>query len=220
MGRWYLGREDRGPAREGRMTGRLPQMLTASIALSLATGCGDVFVGAMIDAPDFIFGGDCGSVYRSAEDVPLHVSLPKDADDDFDAVLTYAVTWWHEALPGLIIYDGRDGHPDDGDHITLRLVDVPIASTDVLATTSYQMSVSCFITANHIVVNFKHPGSDSNGHPAAEIVAHELGHALGLKHDNDPTSLMWPYAHRAPFQLLPETRQEMMFVYGTVEHVL
>lgn len=36
------------------------------------------------------------------------------------------------------------------------------------------------------------------------VVAHELGHILGLSHDNDITSLMWPYVTESAGVVMPE----------------
>ncbi len=55
----------------------------------------------------------------------------------------------------------------------------------------------------------------SDGCSAAEVFAHELGHTLGIDHSDDPTALMWPFAHQDGrcASLAQDDRNAIKFLY-------
>ena len=188
--------------------------LTLALSATLLVSCGPR---TLIDAPDFIMNSTCaGSFHRNLQDVPVHAYIPADADIGWDAVFEDAEAWWGAHVPGLIKFEGRikADHPvhADNDHVIVEFVDDPNDPMGIIGITTLNSNDSCVISGTTLRINYLHPTSTTGAD--IEVISHELGHTLGLAHDRDTESVMYPDVHSAPFILKDETRAELDWIYN------
>ncbi len=178
--------------------------------LASLTGCGGAWE---VRANTFSSDASCGALHHYHGFMPLHVSIPEDTDPNWFDVIEHAVEWWQKESPGLLVFDGVAIRPDDDSHFGISFVDVPVQDLKALATTTYQYTILCQMFNTHITVNILHPGKDVlNGN--RNIIAHELGHVLGLKHDSrSPLYVMFPYAQSGDIYLPSDTTDDLEKVY-------
>jgi plastocyanin len=148
-----------------------------------------------------------GIVFVDATTIPLNLSynktlyvyvdqMPKQWEDEFGNVLYNATQWWEQKLPGLKIQQVQS--IDDSDFV------VQWASQYLDKTLGYYThNTNNYYGKPYVVITLGNFDDESvpstqrkfnlkDPEVVLEITKHELGHAIGFEHSDDPYDIMYP----------------------------
>lgn len=163
------------------------------VYLSFACGC-------PADIPGMISGCRGWDV----EDLPLRLEI--DPELGMDDELSWAMLRWNMARPGLFVAEGggavvkiRPGSKEEFHH-----------PHHVRGETRTEVDHCGAIVGTEVLINQQEV---SNGHEAYSVLAHELGHILGLGHSSNVFSFM-RQGERKQMIILDEEKETLRAVYG------
>lgn len=174
--------------------------------------------------PDKIVGfntdTDSGCVeHRALLQMPVHLRVHRGAEFSAYELVGEGVTWWEDVLPGAFEFWGWDdvgtSTPND---VVVKFNDVVVGDLAVLGLTSYEIDDKCEMRDTHIDINFVHAAPDTD-HTNRNVMIHEMGHVLGLAHDKDKASVMYPYVQPGDPVLSPETIDSLHEIYDAKHSV-
>jgi len=154
-------------------------------------------------------------VAYALEDIPLFVTRDPSASRWADAVAE-AVQWWEGQVPGLVIDAGElERSFARGAIVSIAEKPIPLMFDGSLhehdAYVCERRGDYCAITRQLIDLSDRTPEAPQL---RVRIVAHSIGHALGLAHDPTLESVMFPNALIGGFVLPSETRDLIKGRYG------
>lgn len=149
--------------------------------------------------------GGC-PVYWQPQDFPLHVVVDRRLSGTQQAALQEAVLRWNTAVGEAAFsvdreidwYDLELLDPVDST-VYVMLADLPDRDDTVIQGWASLTYDGCHITHVLTFLDVAVPDED-----AMLVFEHELGHALGLDHDEWEPSIMWHYANSSGGLIMPD----------------
>lgn len=192
------------------------------ILLALLFTC---LVGCMAVPPTTggVFHNDVCAARWQSSDFPLHIAVDRRLSPERQDALQEAVLEWNEAAGATVFtidrfidwYDREYMHRAQG-WIYILVGDLPdIIEHGVVNHLQGFCDLDwhtpdCTDRNALITLDVAVPNAD-----AMLVFKHELGHALGLEHDNWQPSIMWPYARESGNRILPD---DLNFVHWEMTH--
>lgn len=135
------------------------------------------------------------------DQVPLDILIDSNVDPDYAPLVRDAIHYWNEQV-GCRVFN-EIGELSNGGTVTFSALTV-ISPSILYAYVSKAGSSA--------VVWIQKP-EDIQYHD--RVIRHELGHVLGLAHDEDKTSLMYERVGIQPYSILDRDRQLVHDLYCT-----
>lgn len=171
--------------------------------LTFKIGDQDVLALGAVDSCNFVQSSE-GLRVSWKSSTPVTFIISSSVPSEYDDTIQKAAMIWNGYMNNALISVHRDdtitnGPGDDRYNMIYWKTDWPDDSAQEQARTSIHWDVSKLRDAD-IKVNAKHyqffkmNDTDTTGKISLlSIMIHEMGHGLGLKHINDPSSVMQPY---------------------------
>lgn len=132
-------------------------------------------------------------------DYPIHVYTYQIPLDAITEIKLQALRWNEEVGSGLfMVWGDLQAYSERHDgRIRLPAVLIYVAPQADQGRTELWWDEDC--TLKRAVISL--PGIPMDEETLRRVILHELGHALGLDHDESPDSVMYPYAHPGPYRI-------------------
>lgn len=144
--------------------------------------------------------GGCPVAWKRGN-IPIFIALDPTAAD-WEKPLKEALEFWSDARPGLFLYGGVMDQTETSGSI------VGVVATSGAPNSLTRLGVNnCVINGGVVEVRMEEKNQ-------RRVITHELGHVLGLAHDDQKASVMYPASVPGEFHVTKKDLALLQATYG------